>query len=186
MSEVYRGVNVKIESKFLILATVACTILALDQLTKLYIHANFGLGESVPVVRDIFHITYVRNIGAAFGIFREMSELFRRIFFLSMPPIAMVIILLMLRNVENSDRWQILSLSMIFGGACGNYIDRLRFGYVIDFLDFHYREVWTYPAFNVADSAIVCGVGILLLLMTLRDRAIKRARKGAITSGTKA
>ncbi len=170
----------KLERKFLVLATVACAVLALDQLTKLYIHANFGLGESVPVIRDIFHITYVRNTGAAFGIFREMGEMFRHLFFLMMPPIAMVIIVLMLRNVENTDRWQVFSLSLIFGGAWGNYIDRLRFGFVIDFLDIHYKEVWTYPAFNVADSAIVSGVCVLLLLMTIRDRAMKRAQRDTV------
>ena len=166
----------KIDRKFLILATIACVVIVLDQLTKLYVHSGFALGESLPVVRDIFHITYVRNTGAAFGIFREMGELFRQLFFLSMPPIAMVIILVMLRNVESHDRWQIFALSLIFGGAVGNYIDRLRFGYVIDFLDFHYKEVWSYPAFNLADSAIVGGVGLLLVLMTLRERALKRER----------
>lgn len=167
----------KLDRKYLVLATVAGFLVALDQLTKIYIHANFGLGESVPVIQDIFHITYVRNIGAAFGIFREMPEIFRQAFFLSMPPIAMVIILFMLKGVESSDRWQVFALSLIFGGAIGNYIDRLRYGYVIDFLDFHYKEVWSYPAFNIADSAIVTGVCLLLLLMTLRDRAAKRVAK---------
>lgn len=167
----------KLESKYLVLATVACLVVALDQLTKLYIHSGWGLGESVPVIRDIFHITYVRNTGAAFGIFRDVPELFRKLFFLSMPPIAMVIITAMLRGVDNADRWQIFSLSLIFGGAVGNYIDRLRFGYVVDFLDFHYKDAWTYPAFNVADSAIVTGVCLLLLIMTLRDRKAKRANK---------
>lgn len=170
-----RGFDVKLESKYLVLAAFAGFIVALDQLTKIYIHANFALGESVPVIRDIFHITYVRNLGAAFGIFREMPELFRTIFFLSMPPIAMVIIVTMLKSVPGTDRWQVLALSGIFGGAVGNYIDRLRFGYVIDFLDFHYKNVWSYPAFNVADSAIVVGVGILLAIMTIRDRRAKRA-----------
>lgn len=164
----------KIESKYLVLATIAGTMVVLDQLVKIYIHANFSLGESVPVIKDIFHITYVRNTGAAFGIFREMPALFRDAFFLSMPPIAMIIILMMLRSVENHDRWQIFSLSLIFGGAIGNYIDRLRFGYVIDFLDFHWKDVWSYPAFNIADSAIVGGVCLLLVLMTLRDRAGKK------------
>lgn len=166
----------KLESKYLVLATIAGFLVALDQLTKIYIHANFSLGESVPVIQDIFHITYVRNIGAAFGIFRDMPELFRTLFFLSMPPIAMIIILFMLKSVENSDRWQVFSLSAIFGGAIGNYIDRLRFGFVVDFLDFHYKDVWSYPAFNVADSAIVCGVILLLVLMTYRDRASKKAQ----------
>jgi signal peptidase II len=165
----------KFDSKWLVLATITGFLVALDQLVKIYVHANFGLGESVTVVPDIFSITYVRNIGAAFGIFREMSEIFRKIFFLSMPPIAMVIIVFMLRSVPNDDRWQVFALSMIFGGAIGNYIDRLRYGYVVDFLDFHWKEVWSYPAFNIADSAIVGGVGLLLVLMTVRDRAAKKA-----------
>lgn len=167
----------KLESKYLILATVACVMVLLDQLTKLYIHSGFGLGESRSVIDGIFHITYVRNTGAAFGIFHDFSPIFRQLFFLSMPPIALVIILFMLKSVDNRDRVQILALSLIFGGAIGNYIDRLRFGYVIDFLDFHYKEAWSYPAFNVADSAIVVGVGLLLVLMTLRDRAEKRAHR---------
>lgn len=166
----------KLESKYLVLATIAGFLVALDQIIKIYVHANFSLGESVPVIQDIFHITYVRNIGAAFGIFREMPEGFREAFFKSMPPIAMVIILYMLKGVANSDRWQVFSLSLIFGGAVGNYIDRLRFGFVIDFLDIHYKDAWSYPAFNIADSAIVCGVILLLLIMTARDRAEKKAR----------
>jgi signal peptidase II len=68
----------------------------------------------------------------------------------------------------------VFSLSLIFGGAVGNYVDRLRFGYVIDFLDFHYKNVWSYPAFNMADSAIVSGVCLLLVIMTIRDRSAKR------------
>lgn len=164
-----------IQRKYLILAVIAGFIIAVDQLIKIYVHANFTLGESVPVIQDIFHITYVRNTGAAFGFFRDAAELFRTIFFLSMPPIACAIILKMLQSVEENDMWQIFSLSMIFGGAIGNYIDRLRFGYVIDFLDFHYGSAWSYPAFNVADSAIVCGVIILLTLMYLQARAEKRA-----------
>lgn len=166
----------KIERKYLVLVTIAGFLVALDQLVKIYVHANFGLGESVPVIPDIFHITYVRNTGAAFGIFRESHEIFRKVFFLSMPPIAMVIILTMLKSVANSDRWHVFALSLIFGGAFGNYIDRLRFGYVIDFLDFHYKEVWSYPAFNIADSAIVSGVGLLLLIMFVRERAAKQSQ----------
>lgn len=166
----------KIESKYLILATIAGFVVVLDQLVKIYIHTSFQLHESVPVIQDVFHITYVRNPGAAFGILRDSVPWFREAFFLSMPPIAMVIILFMLRTVPNTDRLQILCLSLIFGGAIGNYIDRLRFGYVIDYLDVHYKDAWSYPAFNVADSGIVTGVCLLLLVMTLRDRAAKRER----------
>ena len=165
----------KLDRKYLVLAAIAGCLIVADQLTKLYIHSSFALGETVPVLDHIFHITYVRNTGAAFGMFQESSQFFRDAFFLSMPPIALVIILAMLRGVPNDDRWQVLSLSLIFGGAIGNYIDRLRFGYVIDFLDFHYYESWSYPAFNVADSGIVVGVCLLFVLMTVRDRAVAKA-----------
>lgn len=163
----------KIERKYLVLLAIGGAVVAFDQLVKIYVHANFTLGESLPVIQDIFHITYVRNTGAAFGVFRDAAEVFRTIFFMSMPPIAVLIILRMLQGVEEHDRWQICALSLIFGGAIGNYIDRLRFGYVIDFLDFHYGEVWSYPAFNIADAAIVTGVCLLLLLMFLHARAEK-------------
>ncbi|HMN67688.1 MAG TPA: signal peptidase II [Bdellovibrionales bacterium] len=166
-----------LDRKYLVLATITGFLVAFDQLTKIYVHSSFILGESVPVIPGIFHFTYVRNIGAAFGLFREMPEIFRQIFFLSMPPIAMGIILYMLRSVPNTDRWQVFALSLIFGGAIGNYIDRLRFGYVIDFLDVHYKDVWSYPAFNIADSGIVIGVILLLLMMTKRDMATTKSKK---------
>jgi len=154
-----------IERKYLILAVVAALLVAVDQLTKLYIHTNFELGEFITVIPGYFNITYVRNPGAAFGIFRESLGAFRTIFFLAMPPIAMITILAILRGVANNDRVQILALSAIFGGAIGNYLDRIRFGYVIDFLDFHLQNKYSWPAFNIADSAIVCGVIVLLFLM---------------------
>lgn len=154
-----------IERKYLILAVVAASIVALDQLTKLYVHTHFELGEFISVIPGYFNITYVRNPGAAFGIFREAEETFRKVFFLAMPPIAMVTILAILRSVANNDRIQILALSSIFGGAIGNYLDRIRFGYVIDFLDFHFQSKYSWPAFNVADSAIVVGVIVLIFLM---------------------
>lgn len=169
------------DRKYLVLATIAGVLVVLDQLVKIYVHANFQLGESIPVIPNLFSITYVRNLGAAFGILRDSVPWFRDAFFMLMPPIAMIIIVMMLRAVPNTDRVQVFSLSLIFGGAIGNYIDRLRFGYVIDFLDFHWKDTWSYPAFNIADSAIVTGVCLLLLIMTVRDRAAKRktAAQGA-------
>jgi signal peptidase II len=169
-----RGLNVKLDRKYLVLAAVAGAIVALDQLTKLWVHTGLGLGHSIEIIPGFFRFTYIRNQGAAFGIFRSAAPLFREIFFLSVPPFAMVLIAYMLKSVESHDRWQIFAMSLIFGGALGNYIDRLRFRYVIDFLDFHYKEVWSYPAFNVADSAIVIGVILLGLIMFQRDQAAKK------------
>ncbi len=137
---------------------------------KVYVHTHFHLGESVIVIPNFFNLTYVRNFGAAFGFLAESHPSFREIFFLSMPPIALVIILGILRGVKDTDTKQIIALSSIFGGAIGNYIDRVRFRYVIDFLDFHLYNRWSWPAFNIADMAIVGGVGLLLLLMFLENK----------------
>lgn len=161
------------KKKYLWLLAISGVLVALDQLTKAYVHTHFHLGESVIVIPNFFNFTYVRNFGAAFGFLAESHPSFRELFFLSMPPIALVIILGILRGVKDSDTRQIIALSSIFGGAIGNYIDRLRFRYVIDFLDFHLYNRWSWPAFNIADMAIVGGVGLLLLLMFLEKKKMK-------------
>lgn len=156
--------------KYSILAGIAAFIIAVDQITKFYILTHFQLGDSIVVIQDFFNITFVRNFGAAFGFLAESHPQFREWFFLLMPPAALIIILVLLKSVRENDSLQISALSLIFGGAIGNYIDRLRFRYVIDFLDFHIQGKYTWPAFNVADSAIVCGVGILLVMMLFEKK----------------
>lgn len=159
--------------KYLILMALSGFVICLDQATKLYIHSQFMHGESLSVIQNFFNITYVRNTGAAFGFLRDANETLRTIFFLSVPPIAAIAILFLLRGTPNNDQLQILSLSAIFAGAIGNYIDRLRFGFVVDFLDFHYFGKISWPAFNVADISIVTGIGLMLLL------EVKRSKKAA-------
>lgn len=157
--------------KYLYLMVIAGLLVAIDQVTKLYVHTQFRLGETLSVIPGFFNLTYVRNPGAAFGFLANSHPSFRELFFLAMPPVALVIILMILRGVRDDDTKQVVALSAIFGGAIGNYIDRIRFRYVIDFLDFHIGGRWSYPAFNIADSAIVGGVLLLLLLMYLESRA---------------
>ena len=168
------------QKKYIWLILISGVLVALDQLVKIYVHAHFHLGESVGVIPNFFNLTYVRNFGAAFGFLADSHPSFREIFFLAMPPIALIIILFILRGVKNDDTKQILALSSIFGGAIGNYIDRLRFRYVIDFLDFHLYNRWSWPAFNIADMAIVGGVGLLLLLMFIENKKKEEAEKSAI------
>lgn len=155
----------KLQRKYIILIAFSALIVALDQLIKMYIHLHYQVGESVPVIPGFFNLTYVRNPGAAFGFLAQSHPEFRENFFLVMPPVALVIIMIIMRNVPDHDYLQIFSLSSVFGGAIGNYIDRIQFRYVIDYLDFHWKELYTWPAFNVADSAIVAGVTILVVLM---------------------
>ena len=167
------------KKKYIMLAAISIFIIAFDQITKIYIHTHYQLGESTPVIQGYFNITYVRNFGAAFGFLGNSHPAFREMFFLAMPPIALIIILMIMRGVQDSDKVQVAALSSVFAGAIGNYIDRLRFRYVIDFLDFHIHEAYTWPAFNIADSAIVCGVMVLLLLMFLEERAKKNLKESA-------
>lgn len=168
--------------KYLILAAIAGAIITLDQLVKMYVHTHFSLGESITVIDGFFNLTYVRNTGAAFGLFGESHPLFREIFFLSMPPIAVLVILTILRGVSERDRINIIALSLIFGGAIANYIDRLRFRYVIDFLDFHIGTHYSWPVFNIADMGIVCGVGLLIFLeFSRKSSSQKQTDKQATT-----
>jgi len=154
-------------SRYRILTIISIVILALDQATKLYVDANFRLHESVPVIRDFFNLTYVRNKGAAFGIFADSAV--RIPFFITVSVIAMLGILWYIRRIRNDQKLAIFSLSLVFAGAVGNLIDRIRLGEVIDFLDvFWQRHHW--PAFNVADSAITVGVTLLLIDMWREDR----------------
>lgn len=166
------------KKKYIWLLAISGFLIAIDQVVKMYVHTHFHLGESVIVIPNFFNLTYVRNFGAAFGFLAESHPSFRELFFLSMPPIALIIILGILRGVKDNDTKQIIALSSIFGGAIGNYIDRVRFRYVIDFADFHLFNRWSWPAFNIADMAIVGGVGLLLALMFIENKK-KEKEEGA-------
>ncbi len=164
--------------KYLLLAAISGVIVTVDQVAKIYIHTHFKLGESYQVIANFFNLTYVRNPGAAFGFLASSHPAFRDIFFLSMPPIALLIILTILRGIRDDDKWMATSLSLVFAGAVGNYIDRLHFGYVVDFLDFTIRmtnsagvsEAYSWPAFNIADMGIVLGVCTLLFLELIKQK----------------
>lgn len=124
---------------------------------------HFEYGESVAMIRDFFSLTYVRNTGAAFGFLADAHPGFRVPFFLIVPIIATVVLGFLYKELPKEAKWRALALGLVTGGAIGNLIDRVRLGYVVDFLDFHYKTAYYFPAFNVADSAICVGVGILLV-----------------------
>ena len=138
-------------------------VILLDQWTKFLVIAHFEYGESLTMIQNFFSLTYVRNTGAAFGFMAQANPTLRVPFFLAVPIIAMVVLGFLYRDLPRDGKWRALALGLVSGGAIGNLIDRLRLGYVVDFLDFHYHTDYYFPAFNVADSAICLGVGILLL-----------------------
>ena len=151
-------------AKYLFSLISSSWILALDQVTKIYIHTQVPKPQgsySKTIIEGFFNITYVTNSGGAFGLLNQGPEFLKSFLFLWVPVFCIVVLLIMLKN--SSNRLEILALSFVLGGAFGNYIDRLRLGYVVDFIDWHFKG-WHYPTFNFADSFIVVGIGILLFI----------------------
>ena len=143
--------------------------LPLDQLSKIWIVKSFHYGERLQVIPGFFDLTHVRNPGGAFSFFASGPAEQRMIFFVGSTVLAIVLLALFLRRLEPQARLAALALGIILGGAVGNLIDRLVYGEVIDFLDFHLWGGYTWPTFNVADSVIVVGVGILLVEIFMQD-----------------
>ncbi|MEA3545223.1 MAG: signal peptidase II [Thermodesulfobacteriota bacterium] len=145
--------------------------LVLDQLSKIYINNNFEIGEAKRIIPHFFHITHVRNPGAAFGILADSA--IRLPFFITISVFASLGILWFIRRISSEKHWQHLALGLILSGALGNLIDRIRFGEVVDFLDVHWYN-YHWPAFNVADSAICVGVAIMLICSWHEEKQQKR------------
>lgn len=156
--------------KISLLICISVIVICIDQLLKTYIHTQFDLHESLSFINGFFNITYVRNFGAAFGFLEQSNPTFRDMFMLLVPPIVCFIVLMLIYFIKSeslteirNNMLQLVSLSLIFGGAMGNYFDRLHYGYVIDFIDIHWNQKYNFPAFNIADSAIVIGVFFLII-----------------------
>lgn len=162
------------KAKYIILLAVSVLVLVLDQVTKVYIDKTMRLHDSIPVLDGFFSITYLRNKGAAFGILADSA--WRLPFFLLVSAVAVLVILVVVSRLRDDQKGSAVSLSLIFSGALGNLIDRVRLGEVIDFLDVYWKgHHW--PAFNVADSAICVGVFMLAIEMVLEERREKKAEK---------
>ncbi len=136
---------------------VALLVILLDQASKEWVRHAFALHESVPVGPGFFHLTYIRNTGAAWGMFSGQNLA------LAVLAFAMLVALVLFRRqFLPPGRVHRVALGLLCGGIVGNLFDRLRLDYVVDFLDFFWRG-WHWPAFNVADAAICTGVGIYIL-----------------------
>ena len=122
------------------------------------------LHHSISIVDGFFSLTYVRNTGAAFGIFAGSHEVFRLPFLIGVSILAIGFILVMLKRLRDDATGLVTALTFILGGAIGNLIDRVRHGEVIDFLDVYYSN-YHWPAFNLADSFITVGVTITLFYL---------------------
>ncbi len=134
---------------------VAMIVVLIDQLSKYYIQLHFTLGSSLPVVPGLFHITYILNPGAAFGILEN-----QRVFFIIIAVVMLGTIVYIYPRLPKGLPFLTVGVGLLVGGTIGNVIDRVQTGHVVDFFDF---RIW--PVFNIADIAICIGVTAIIYTM---------------------
>ena len=178
------------KNKLKIVLLVAVCIVLLDQITKWMIVRWVPLGTEVPVIAGVFDIVHGRNTGAAFGMLHAWDSSFKNLLFYAIGIVAVIFLFNYIKTVAEKDRLSIDALGLILGGACGNVIDRIVRGSVVDFLSVHYHDViWHFtflgyrltvpliwPSFKVADAAISVAV-VLLVIQNL-----KTAKKSGVRS----
>jgi signal peptidase II len=153
------------EVRFGYLIAVAAAVFTLDQLSKAIVKSTMELGEVIPLIPPFLDLHYITNRGVAFGLFSAFGDVF--------VPVAiaiMSVIVIYYRGLVGRRLLLRTALALQLGGALGNLLDRLRYGAVVDFLDFHIDAInFHWPVFNLADTAIVIGVGILLVCLTTQQ-----------------
>jgi len=165
----YRGGGVNM-GRWVIFSMISVVGLLVDQATKLYVDKVMSLYQTIPVIDGLFNIFYIRNKGAAFSFLSNAS--WRIPFFVTISLVASIAIIIGIYKLREDQKLAQVSMAMIFTGAVGNLIDRVRMGEVIDFLDVYWKT-HHWPAFNVADSLICVGVALLALDMFREEKRQK-------------
>lgn len=150
------------KNKYPWVGSIISIILVLDQLTKYVVEARIRLHEVITVIPGFFNLTHVRNKGAAFGILSDLPDFWRSAFFITVTIVAVAMIAALIRKTH--ERLLVSAFSLIAAGAVGNVIDRIRYGEVVDFIQWYVKSYY-WPSFNVADSAITAGVALLAIEM---------------------
>ena len=150
------------KNKYLWVGSIVSAVLVLDQWTKHLVGAHIRSREIITVVPGFFNLTNVRNPGAAFGILANLPDFWRSAFFIVITVIAVVVIAALIWKTR--EPLQLSAFSLIAGGAVGNVIDRVRYGEVVDFIQWYVKSYY-WPSFNVADSAITIGICLLAIDM---------------------
>ena len=147
--------------KYIKLAVIAGLVVILDQITKILILKNIPLYHSITIIPGFFNITHIHNPGGAFGFMAHQDSSLRKFLFIFLSSSAICVIFYFYINSNKTHPFLASGFALILGGAIGNLIDRIRFGKVVDFLDFYIHN-YHWPAFNIADSAITVGVTIFI------------------------
>ena len=141
--------------KNIIIFSVALFIIILDQLTKILVRHYLKLNQSIRIIKNILHLTYITNTGSAFGLFKGFN-----LVFLLFSIIVIIVIFYFMKNIKENEKTLQFSIGLLLGGTIGNLIDRLLYGTVTDFIDF---RIW--PVFNAADSAVTISIIFLIILL---------------------
>jgi len=144
----------------IIAALIIIISVIFDQATKLWAANVLKNGNSIKIIGNFLRLSYAENKGAAFSILQN-----QRIFFLIITIVMLVFLALIYIKTKNISKMSRLSVAMIIGGAIGNFIDRFRLGYVIDFIDVRFGSFYNFPIFNIADSFVVCGTILMVILI---------------------
>ena len=153
---------------------IAGAIVALDQATKALVRSRFELHDSLEIIPGLFNLTRVHNYGAAFGLMNAADFPFKTVVLSIVATVALLALTVYASTLPVEQLLARVGLALIVGGAAGNLIDRLRAGYVVDFVDVYWRN-WHFWAFNVADAAITVGVAFMILdLLDVRTRRVPR------------
>ncbi len=160
-----KKIKISIDKKGAIIAlSVTLFTVFADYFSKISVMKNMELRESIPIIKNVFHITYITNPGAAFGSFSDA-----RWVFMTASAIMIAALVALLLFWDDKSTLFYVSTSMVLGGGIGNMIDRIFYGEVVDFLDFcAFPELWSW-IFNLADSFVCVGVGLLLLYYILSE-----------------
>jgi len=138
-------------------------VLVLDHVTKWLARTRLDPERAIEVIPGYLRISYVSNTGVAFGLFRDLDSPWKPYVLAGMAIVAAVVIFVYSSRMPSSRRLLQSALAVIMGGILGNFVDRILQGYVVDFIEFHIRDNFYWPTFNVADSAITVGIGLLLI-----------------------
>lgn len=158
----------------MLILLVSFLIALVDQVLKYAVRATLDISQRIVVLPGVFNISHVRNTGAAWGLFGGSNH-----WLTLFSALMLAALVACRRQFAHSSRLNRVALSLMIGGIVGNLVDRIRLGYVVDFLDFHW-EHHHFPSFNIADSAICTGVGLYILAQFLgRPRAAERGPGGA-------
>lgn len=147
---------------------VALLVWIADHLTKVIVQANLEVDKAIDVIPGILRLSHVQNTGIAFGYFAEVQSAWKPYLLAAMAIVAVAVILVYSSRVPTDRVLLQLALAITLGGILGNFVDRIVHGFVVDFIELHIKDVFHWPTFNLADSAITIGI-VLLLIDTVRN-----------------